>query len=131
MDALPVAVVTCDEAGVITFANYEATRILGWSKAELEGRPLNSILPPSMKDRHTKSQHDLIAALKNKSGDWQVTSDVPNGEAFNRYDELVRLSIRVRMFSRGNRPITQVAILKEKDVPPVQLEEIGNNQKAQ
>jgi diguanylate cyclase (GGDEF)-like protein/PAS domain S-box-containing protein len=51
-DLLPDGVVAIDQAGCIVFANLVMPRILGYSRAELVGKPLGEIIPKRHRVRH-------------------------------------------------------------------------------
>jgi PAS domain S-box-containing protein len=45
-------VVVADERGVITYVNEPFERVFGWGAAEIVGRPLTRIIPPTLHDAH-------------------------------------------------------------------------------
>ena len=52
LDAAPDAMVVMDALGRITFVNTQAEQIFGYSRSELVGRPLDTLLPERFRARH-------------------------------------------------------------------------------
>ena len=46
------AVVVCDDRGKVLWANETVTRILGWDRDDLIGRPVEVLVPSVAKERH-------------------------------------------------------------------------------
>src|SRR6187431_193931 len=51
-DALSDPVLATDTGGLILYANAAAERLLGWTRPDLVGRPLTTILPPRLRPAH-------------------------------------------------------------------------------
>ena len=47
-----VPAVAADQDGIITAVNAPFERVFGWSRAEIVGRPLTTIIPRSLRDAH-------------------------------------------------------------------------------
>jgi PAS domain S-box-containing protein len=47
-----VPVITADNHGIITYINSRFNDVYGWSEADLVGKPLSTIIPPSLHDAH-------------------------------------------------------------------------------
>lgn len=58
--AMADAVVIADKNGSITYWNDAATRLLGWSRDEAIGRPLDLIIPERFRERH---RHGYAATM--------------------------------------------------------------------
>ncbi len=58
--AAPDAVVVVDTAGTIRLANAQAEVLLGWDPADLSGRPLEVLLPASLKERHARHRTRFV-----------------------------------------------------------------------
>lgn len=54
--AAPDAILEIDPEGRITFSNEAAERIFGYSRAELEGMAVESLVPPSLRAGHTRQR---------------------------------------------------------------------------
>jgi PAS domain S-box-containing protein len=52
VEALPVGILMVDRAGTITLVNAQGERILGYSRHELVGRPVEILLPERVRGRH-------------------------------------------------------------------------------
>jgi PAS domain S-box-containing protein len=52
LDASPNAIVAVDRAGVIVYANPQASRTFGWPHEELLGNPVEMLLPDNVAIRH-------------------------------------------------------------------------------
>ena len=46
------AVIVADHQGLVTEVNAAFERLFGWSSAEIKGKPLTTIIPPSFHDSH-------------------------------------------------------------------------------
>src|SRR5579871_3547545 len=52
LDSAPDAIVIADAGGRIVFANTQATALLGYTRAELLGKSLESLLPERLRAAH-------------------------------------------------------------------------------
>jgi PAS domain S-box-containing protein len=52
VDAAPDGIVVCDHAGAITLVNVQAERMFGYSRDELIGKPIESLIPERLRARH-------------------------------------------------------------------------------
>jgi PAS domain S-box-containing protein len=52
LESAPDAMVISDPGGRIVLTNAQAERLLGYSKQEMEGMPVERLLPPSLRERH-------------------------------------------------------------------------------
>lgn len=52
LDALPDAIVIVDSDGRIVGLNVQVERLLGYTRDELLGRPVESLMPERFRDRH-------------------------------------------------------------------------------
>ena len=52
VESSPVAVLKVDDAGIITFANRRALELFGYGKAELEGAPVEQLVPAAHRPAH-------------------------------------------------------------------------------
>ncbi len=52
VDAAPDGIVVCDAGGVIALVNVQAERMFGYSRAELIGRPIETLIPERLRGRH-------------------------------------------------------------------------------
>ncbi|HEU5116417.1 MAG TPA: PAS domain S-box protein, partial [Isosphaeraceae bacterium] len=52
LETLPDAVLACNAAGRVVFANASVERLLGWSAAELVGHPLDLVIPERLREAH-------------------------------------------------------------------------------
>lgn len=62
LEALPLAVLVVDEAGLVRQMNAEAERLLGYARAQLLGRNLAVLLPESVRDVHEQWRRAYVAA---------------------------------------------------------------------
>jgi PAS domain S-box-containing protein len=53
VNAAADAIISIDEHGLVCEFNHAAEQIFGFTKAELLGKPLTPIMPPSLRDLHT------------------------------------------------------------------------------
>jgi PAS domain S-box-containing protein len=60
MEALPVGILMVDGGGTITVINAQAERILGYSKQELVGRPVEMLLPERLRARHLADRGSFL-----------------------------------------------------------------------
>src|SRR5579864_1789344 len=57
IESVPNGILLVNRAGVITLANVPAARLFGYENAELVGQPVEILLPPALRARHT---HELM-----------------------------------------------------------------------
>src|SRR5438094_692825 len=57
LEALPVGVLMVDRAGAITLVNAQGERILGYTRQELVGRPVEILLPERLRGRHVDDRN--------------------------------------------------------------------------
>lgn len=62
VDAAPVAIAMVDARGTILYVNVMAERLLGYSRAELMGQPVECLLPEELRDRHRHSVQGFVRA---------------------------------------------------------------------
>ena len=62
LDASPDAVLISDEQGVITQANPQVQPLLGYAAAELIGRPIDSLVPESLRGNHAAQRAGYSAS---------------------------------------------------------------------
>lgn len=58
VESAPDAIVVVDERGHIEIANDQAEALFGYSRAELMGRPIESLMPQRYADRHVELRDD-------------------------------------------------------------------------
>ena len=58
--AVDTAIISLDRQGRITSWNVGATRLLGWSEAEMLGKTLDRVFPPSRSDQLKREIADAI-----------------------------------------------------------------------
>ena len=61
VDASPVGMMIIDDRGFILFANREAERSLGYGQAQLGGRRVEELIPPTLADRHVALREHYLA----------------------------------------------------------------------
>ena len=59
-DPLLEPIVASDETGTIVYLNPAAARLLGWSVADLLGRPLSTLMPPRLRATHEAGFRNYI-----------------------------------------------------------------------
>ena len=52
LESAPDALITVDQDGIIKLINAQAESLFGYSKAELEGQPIESLVPERIRDEH-------------------------------------------------------------------------------
>ncbi len=57
VESSPVAMITCDENGLIRSASPQAENILGYNRNELLGRSVESLVPMGARQRHASLRH--------------------------------------------------------------------------
>lgn len=60
LEALPVGVLMVDRAGKITLVNVQGERILGYTRAELVGQPIEILLPERLRGRHVDDRNGFL-----------------------------------------------------------------------
>ena len=61
-DAMPMALVVVDPTGHILSINHEAESLLGYSRIELMGRPVEVLVPEALRDRHARDRAGYATA---------------------------------------------------------------------
>jgi protein-histidine pros-kinase len=61
LEAAPDAMVIVDSAGRIVLVNTQAERLFGHGRAEMLGQPMELLLPPRFRDRHTAHREGFFA----------------------------------------------------------------------
>ncbi len=61
IDASPVAMLIADAEGRIVLVNSESERLLGFSRRELLGQPVELLLPTALRAQHRAHRHDFMA----------------------------------------------------------------------
>jgi diguanylate cyclase (GGDEF)-like protein/PAS domain S-box-containing protein len=81
IDAASDAIVTVDGDQVIRLFNRAAADLFGWGEAEILGRPLSVLLPPSVREGHAS----LVESFGDAPGVWRrMTTDRPTLSALHR-----------------------------------------------
>jgi PAS domain S-box-containing protein len=62
VDAAPDGLIVCDQRGTITLVNAEAERMFGYARGELIGKPIDILIPDSVRPRHGHHVASYIAA---------------------------------------------------------------------
>lgn len=62
LEAAPDAMVVVDAAGWIVFVNRQTERLFGYDRAELVGRPVEGLLPETVRTRHAAKRAEYVAA---------------------------------------------------------------------
>jgi PAS domain S-box-containing protein len=68
------AVIYADAEGVIRLWNRGATRIFGFPQAEALGRPLDIIIPESLREQHWQGYRATMRTGQSRYGDGQILS---------------------------------------------------------
>ena len=86
--AMPDAIVVCDEAGDVVLANERVTTLLGYTPADLAGRPLETMLPRGAGSLSRPSEgREMLARRRDGSDVWvEITAA--------RLDDLTVIDIR-------------------------------------
>lgn len=58
LEAAPDALLVADESGTIILMNGRAEKMFGWSRAELVGKPIEKLLPESLRTLHQQHRAD-------------------------------------------------------------------------
>ncbi len=61
VEAAPDGVVMVDGSGAIRFANGRMEELFGYDRAELVGKPVEMLLPPSVHERHVRDRARYVA----------------------------------------------------------------------
>lgn len=61
LDWMPDGVVVVDADGTIAYANRRAEKITGYSRHQLEGRPIEVLVPPQLRAAHEAHRRDYAA----------------------------------------------------------------------
>lgn len=62
----PDALIVTDQAGVIRYANETVTELLGYSPADLIGRPLDQLVPERLRSRHGQHVENYLRQPRNR-----------------------------------------------------------------
>ncbi len=62
VEAAPMAIVICDEAGQITLVNLQTEALFGYSQGELVGQLVEMLVPDEMRDLHTRHRAAYLDA---------------------------------------------------------------------
>lgn len=109
LDAAGEALVAADETGQILVANLEAERLLGWTREELIGEPLVTMIPPEDRDRHLAAFARYILTGERHLASWRGVPLHALTKAGNRLPVFVS-------YSEVRTPVGRVftAILRER-----------------
>lgn len=66
LEANPNALVLADEDGVITFANRKAAQAFGYRASELVGRPVDTLVPDRIRERHAHHRQTYHGAPRHR-----------------------------------------------------------------
>ncbi len=97
-------ILSLDERGRIRFANRAAHRILGWLPGELADRPLEALLPPSIRERHG----ELFAADIASGSPRFLGKGALVVEAQKKDGEIIKIEISASPLDRQTRRITAI-----------------------
>jgi PAS domain S-box-containing protein len=61
LESIPDAIVIADSKGSIALVNSQAEKMFGYSRAELLGKPTETLLPARFRDAHAAHRGDLLA----------------------------------------------------------------------
>src|SRR4029079_18633019 len=61
LEATPNATVTVGTKGEITFVNTLAESVFGWSRRELVGRPVETLIPERLREEHVQHRAEFLA----------------------------------------------------------------------
>jgi PAS domain S-box-containing protein len=64
LDAAPDAMIIVDEAGIVRFANRQASALFGYPHEEIVGTAVEQLMPERFRDRHAAHRRDYTAALR-------------------------------------------------------------------
>lgn len=67
VEAAPNAMIMVDRAGTMTLVNSETERLFGYSRRELEGQPIEMLVPQSVRDQHPGLRAAFAAAPKQRA----------------------------------------------------------------
>jgi two-component system cell cycle sensor histidine kinase/response regulator CckA len=62
LELVPDAIVISDASGRITLLNQQAERLFGWSRNELIGKPIETLVPERFRDVHVRHRNDYARA---------------------------------------------------------------------
>ena len=65
-ESIPEMVVVVDSDGRILYANHHCTEMVGWSPNELNGRPIETIVPDQLRDLHRSHRHGYTGDPKGR-----------------------------------------------------------------
>jgi len=64
MDAVPDAILVVNRAGKIVVASKQAKELFGCGREELIGRPVESLIPPRLRDRHRQHREKFFDDMR-------------------------------------------------------------------
>lgn len=60
LDSAPDATIITDEKGLIRMVNLQAEKLFGYNREEMTGRPVEMLVPASLRDVHTHHRNEYI-----------------------------------------------------------------------
>ena len=66
VDAAPDGMIVCDRAGTITLVNLQAERMFGYSRDELIGKPVETLIPERLRPRHPQHVASYVGAPRTR-----------------------------------------------------------------
>ncbi|MDB5895792.1 MAG: hypothetical protein JWQ88_3323 [Rhodoferax sp.] len=99
IDAASDAVVSCDERGRIVLFNPAAERIFGRSAASMLDQPLDVLMPPRYRDRHSGDMHGFVDSeiTRRAMGAGRVTGVRADGEELELEASISRAVVNGRL----------------------------------
>lgn len=125
MDSAVDAILVVDQSGLINMANLGACRMFGYpARSDLEGRPLNDLLPERYRDHHP----DLVTGFVASPVSSRPMSDGRSLTGLRRSGEEFPVDISISKMSEGEGLL--MAIVRDVSEREAQLHEIENVSRA-
>ncbi len=104
------AIVATDRDGRVTFWNPGATRLFGFNAEEAVDRPLDLIIPETLRSRHWQGFHKAVAAERSRYGEGELLS-VP---AMTKSGDRISVEYTITMLRDDTRAVIgMVAVMRD------------------
>ncbi len=103
IEAAPIAIVTCNEAGNVVTFNAAAEQLFGYNHAEIVGQSIHVLVTGEYRERHTKVVQAAASRLRAQNENWEVAKIQVPSTAVRKDGTYVQVFVTVYGVKTGDK----------------------------
>lgn len=116
----PVPTISCDATGRIAMYNKSAEDVFGWTAEEMQGSPVERLIPEEARDQHRQAFQLAVDKLRSSDQTWAITKRRVPITGLRKSGEEAKLEMTIRGIRFGENEIEFIAVFRDTALPPAE-----------